>query len=167
MPFDTLIKNATVVDGTNSPQYWADIGLQDGKIAAIGTLGEAEAGRTIDAAGLVLAPGFIDMHTHSDLTLLDDPGGGEHGLPGSHDTGYGELQLLALPDGRTRAGAATEDHGGDIRDTTGMALEHARRVGEHHGVAGRQHQRRAAGGEHAPARCLQRPGQPSGHTRRA
>ena len=75
MPFDTLIRNATVVDGTNSPRYGADVGLQDGKITAIGTLGEAEAGRSIDASGLVLAPGFIDMHTHSDLTLLDDPGG--------------------------------------------------------------------------------------------
>ena len=75
MPFDTLITNATVVDGTNSPRYGADVGLEDGKIAAIGPLGEAEAGRTIDASGLVLSPGFIDMHTHSDLTLLDDPGG--------------------------------------------------------------------------------------------
>ena len=75
MPFDTLITNATVVDGTNTPRYGADVGLEDGKIAAIGQLIEAEAGRTIDASGLVLAPGFIDMHTHSDLTLLDDPGG--------------------------------------------------------------------------------------------
>ena len=75
MPFDTLITNATVVDGTNSPRFGADVGLEDGNVAAIGSLGEAEAGRTIDARGLVVAPGFIDMHTHSDLTLLDDPGG--------------------------------------------------------------------------------------------
>ena len=75
MPFDTLITNATVVDGTNSPRYGADVGLEGGNIAAIGSLREAEAERKIDASGLVLAPGFIDMHTHSDLTLLDDPGG--------------------------------------------------------------------------------------------
>ena len=75
MPFDTLITNATVVDGTNSPRYVADVGLEDGKIAAIGSLGEAEAARLIDGSGHVLAPGFIDMHTHSDLTLIDDPGG--------------------------------------------------------------------------------------------
>ncbi|MDE2718845.1 MAG: amidohydrolase family protein, partial [Chloroflexota bacterium] len=75
MAFDTLITNATVVDGTNSPRYGADVGLENGKIAAIGQLAETEAGRIIDASGLVLAPGFIDMHTHSDLTLLDDPGG--------------------------------------------------------------------------------------------
>ena len=75
MTFDTLITNATVVDGTNSPRYGADVGLEGGNIAAIGSLGEADAERRIDASGLVLAPGFIDMHTHSDLTLLDDPGG--------------------------------------------------------------------------------------------
>ena len=75
MPFDTLITNATVVDGTNSPRYDADVGIEGGKIAAIGSLGEAEAGRRIDASGHVVAPGFIDMHTHSDLTLIDDPGG--------------------------------------------------------------------------------------------
>lgn len=75
MPFDTLITNAIVVDGTNSPRYRADVGLDDGKIAAIDTLNEAYAVRRIDAGGLVLAPGFIDMHTHSDLSLLDDPGG--------------------------------------------------------------------------------------------
>ena len=75
MSFDTLITNATVVDGTNSPRYGADVELDGGEIAAIGPLGEADAERRIDASGLVLAPGFIDMHTHSDLTLLDDPGG--------------------------------------------------------------------------------------------
>ena len=75
MPFDTVITNATVVDGTNSPRYEADVRLVNGEIAAIGSLPEAEAERSIDASGLVLAPGFIDMHTHSDLSLLDDPGG--------------------------------------------------------------------------------------------
>ena len=75
MPFDTLIANATVVDGTNSPRYRADVGLLDGEIAAIGTLAGVDAQTVIDASGLVLAPGFIDLHTHSDLSLLDDPGG--------------------------------------------------------------------------------------------
>ncbi len=75
MAFDTLITNATVVDGTGSPRYGADVGIAGGEIAAIGRLADAEAGRRIDAGGLALAPGFIDMHTHSDLSLLDDPGG--------------------------------------------------------------------------------------------
>ena len=75
MQFDTLIVNATIVDGTNSPRYRADVGLYGGKILEIGALEDADGEREIDATGLVLAPGFIDMHTHSDLSLLDDPGG--------------------------------------------------------------------------------------------
>lgn len=75
MQFDTLIANATIVDGTNSPRYRADVGLYGGEIRKIGSLHGADAERRIDASGLVLAPGFIDMHTHSDLSLLDDPGG--------------------------------------------------------------------------------------------
>lgn len=75
MQFDTLIANATIVDGTNSPRYRADVGLYGGEVRKIGSLHGADAERRIDASGLVLAPGFIDMHTHSDLSLLDDPGG--------------------------------------------------------------------------------------------
>ena len=72
---DLLIKNGTVIDGTGSPRYQADVAIDGGRIAAIGRLGEAEAARTIDAMGLVVAPGFIDMHSHSDTTMLVDSGG--------------------------------------------------------------------------------------------
>ena len=75
MEFDTLITNGTVIDGTGRLRYDADVGISVGKIVAVGRLEEAEAARIVEAAGLVVAPGFIDMHTHSDLTLLDDPGG--------------------------------------------------------------------------------------------
>lgn len=75
MPFDTLILNGTIVDGTNTPRYKADLGLTGGRITAIGDLGHAEAARRIDATGHVVSPGFIDLHSHSDVTLLDDPGG--------------------------------------------------------------------------------------------
>ena len=75
MPLDTLITSATIVDGTNSPRYEADVALKGREIAAIGSLSDVDATRIVDAKGLVLAPGFIDMHTHSDLSLLDDPGG--------------------------------------------------------------------------------------------
>ena len=75
MVFDSLIKNGTVIDGTGDLRYDADVGIIGGKIAAIGKLDDAEARRIIDASGLVVAPGFIDMHSHSDVTLLDDPGG--------------------------------------------------------------------------------------------
>ena len=75
MAFDTLILNGTVVDGTGDARYQADVGISGGRIEAIGALGHAEAARRIDATGHVVAPGFIDMHSHSDITLLDDPGG--------------------------------------------------------------------------------------------
>ena len=75
MDFDTLIKNGTVIDGTGRLRYQADVGITDGRIAAIGRLTDAEAAKTVDAKGLVVAPGFIDMHSHSDTTMLTDPGG--------------------------------------------------------------------------------------------
>ncbi len=75
MAFDTLIKNGTIIDGTGRLRYDADVGIRGGKIEAIGSLEDAEAGRTVDAEGLIVAPGFIDMHSHSDMSLFDDPGG--------------------------------------------------------------------------------------------
>src|SRR5512147_2849524 len=68
--FDTLIANATLVDGTGAPARRADLGVANGKIAAIGDLAGREAARTLDAAGKVIAPGFIDNHQHSDFTPL-------------------------------------------------------------------------------------------------
>ncbi|MFE2972654.1 amidohydrolase family protein [Streptomyces sp. NPDC059340] len=69
---DHVIKGATVVDGTGAPGYTADVAVRDGRIAAIGTV--TEASRTSeDASGLVLAPGFVDPHTHYDAQLFWDP----------------------------------------------------------------------------------------------
>ena len=71
--FDVVIRNGRVIDGTGSPWYRADVGVRDGRIAAIGDLANASAQHEIDAAGLVVAPGFIDMLGQSELTLLVDP----------------------------------------------------------------------------------------------
>jgi N-acyl-D-aspartate/D-glutamate deacylase len=71
--FDVLITNGHVVDGTGSPWYAADVGIRDGHIAAIGHLAGAPATQTIDAAGRVVAPGFIDMLGQSELTVLVEP----------------------------------------------------------------------------------------------
>lgn len=76
--YSTLIKDAKVVDGSGNPWYRADIGLDGERIAAIGQLGRARADRRIDAGGLVAAPGFIDIHTHSDLPLLIEGEGHSH-----------------------------------------------------------------------------------------
>jgi N-acyl-D-amino-acid deacylase len=71
--FDLVITNGHIVDGTGSPWYSGDLGIRDGKIAAIGNLSAAPRQRTIDAAGKVVAPGFIDMLGQSELTILVDP----------------------------------------------------------------------------------------------
>jgi N-acyl-D-aspartate/D-glutamate deacylase len=72
-PFDTLIVNGHVIDGTGSPWYAADVAIKDGRIAAIGRLAGAPAKHTIDAAGRIVAPGFIDMLGQSELTVLVEP----------------------------------------------------------------------------------------------
>lgn len=74
---DLLIRAASVVDGTGAPARTADVAVADGRIADIGRLERGSARRLLDADGLVLAPGFIDLHAHSDLVLLEDP---EHRL---------------------------------------------------------------------------------------
>ncbi len=71
--YDLLIRGGTVIDGTKAPRFDADVGVKDGRIAAIGDLAGASAARTIDAAGLIVAPGFIDSHTHDDQALLAQP----------------------------------------------------------------------------------------------
>lgn len=71
--FDTLFINAKIIDGTGSPWYKGDIGLKDGKISAIGNLsGKCAAGTVVDVSGSIIAPGFIDIHCHSDFALLED-----------------------------------------------------------------------------------------------
>jgi N-acyl-D-amino-acid deacylase len=72
-PFDLIIAGGHVIDGTGSPWYTADVGIRHGRIAAIGKLKSAAASRRIDAAGLVVAPGFIDMLGQSEFTILVDP----------------------------------------------------------------------------------------------
>src|SRR5712671_746159 len=71
--FDLVITNGHIIDGTGSPWYSGDLGIRDGRVVAIGNLSAAPRKRTIDAAGKVVAPGFIDMLGQSELTILVDP----------------------------------------------------------------------------------------------
>lgn len=68
-PFDLLLADATVVDGSGGARYIADVAISDGRIAAVGSIAEAEAAEVIDVRGMVVAPGFIDVHSHADRAL--------------------------------------------------------------------------------------------------
>ena len=71
--FDLVITNGHIIDGTRSPWYSGDVGIRNGRIAAIGNLSAAARQHTIDARGKVVAPGFIDMLGQSEMTILVDP----------------------------------------------------------------------------------------------
>ncbi len=70
--FDILIRNGRVVDGTGNPSYLGDVGIRESRVAAIGRLAKHRAALVMDATGLVVAPGFIDIHNHSDTTIVED-----------------------------------------------------------------------------------------------
>ncbi|HVO24836.1 MAG TPA: amidohydrolase family protein [Candidatus Margulisiibacteriota bacterium] len=69
MDFDLLLKDGTILDGTGAASLTGSVGIKDGRIAAVGRLGTAPAARSLDCSGKVIAPGFIDMHSHSDWVI--------------------------------------------------------------------------------------------------
>jgi len=73
MEFDVVIKNGRVIDGTGNPWFKADIGITKGKITKIGSIEPSEKTKVIDATGLIVSPGFIDIHSHSDYSIPFDP----------------------------------------------------------------------------------------------
>ena len=73
MSYDLLIRGCRIIDGNSTPAYESDLGIQDGRISAISRLPDSEADIEIDGFGSVVSPGFIDIHTHTDFTILINP----------------------------------------------------------------------------------------------
>src|SRR5580765_4663089 len=74
MDYDLIIRGGTIIDGTRLPRFRGDIGVRDGRIAKIGRIPPtATTVRTLDAAGAIVAPGFVDLHTHYDAQIHWDP----------------------------------------------------------------------------------------------
>ena len=71
--YDVIVKGGTIVDGTLTPRYVSDLAIKDGKVAKIGGLRGSGAAQILDASGLVVAPGFVDLHTHYDAQVQWDP----------------------------------------------------------------------------------------------
>jgi N-acyl-D-amino-acid deacylase len=111
MEFQVVLAGGLVVDGTGGRAYAADVGLRDGRIAAIGALGTAGAGERVDVRGLAVAPGFIDMHTHSDLSLLVRPGGDSKIRQGVTTEVIGNCGFSPAPVTDASVGAVRELHG--------------------------------------------------------
>ena len=111
LSFDIVITNGRIIDGTGSPWYSGDIGIRDGKISSIGNLSDAPRARTIDAGGMVVAPGFIDMLGQSEYTILVDPRLPSKVYQGitTEITGEGE-SIAPLNDAILRADQEQYDH---------------------------------------------------------
>jgi N-acyl-D-amino-acid deacylase len=110
-PYDVVIRNGHIVDGTGSPWYSGDIAIQAGKIAAIGEIPASAAKRVIDARGMVVAPGFIDMLGQSELTILVNPHLPSKIFQGITTEITGEGNSIApLNDSIVRADRASYDH---------------------------------------------------------
>ena len=104
--FDTVLKGGMVVDGTRSQRYRADVAIEQGRIARIGRIPSTDARTVLDASGLVVAPGFVDLHTHYDAQLFWDPYlslSGWHGVTSVviGNCGFGFAPVR--PDARERA----------------------------------------------------------------
>jgi len=112
-PYDVLIAGGSVLNGEGTPAVRADVGIRGDRIAAIGDLRTAAATRRIDASGLTVAPGFIDIHNHSDYTILVEPKAESMIRQGVTTMVLGESRsagpIKAAEDERARAGSVTVD----------------------------------------------------------
>ena len=94
--YDIVIRNGQVADGTGKKLFAADVALKGDRIAAVEAPGTLKGDNEIDAKGKVVAPGFIDVHTHDDTALIDNPDHGDEGEPGRDHGGLRQLRRLGL-----------------------------------------------------------------------
>lgn len=131
-PFDLLIKNGRTVDGCGTPWQPGDVAIRAGRIVAMGRLGAREAARTVDAAGLIVAPGFIDMMGQTASPFLTDPRAGDNLLAQGITTinaGEGDSAAPLGDDEGKRTGWRTMAEYFDKLDRVGMPINVVQTVG--------------------------------------
>ena len=111
--YDVVIKDGLVFDGTGAPRVRADVAISDGRVAAIGRVDATDADQVIDARGMHVAPGFVDLHTHYDAQVFWDPYLHAVGLARRHVRRDRQLRL------RVRAGPARAARVRDALDDAG------------------------------------------------
>ena len=107
MHFNYLIKNGTVVDGTGSKPIKSDVGIKNQTIEVVGDLSTSVADNVLDAAGMIVSPGFIDVHSHADGALLVD---GQH-ASGIKQVRLGKMTCTGGTDVRYKAVWANQSEG--------------------------------------------------------
>jgi N-acyl-D-amino-acid deacylase len=117
--YDIVIRSGQVLDGTGNPWLVADVAIAGGRVAAIGALGAVEAATVIDGTGLVVAPGFIDVHTHADREIVEQPAAANYLLQGVTTVVGGNCGGSRLP---------LAEHFARV-EATGIALNFASFVG--------------------------------------
>ena len=158
--FDLLIRGGQILDGTGNPAILADVGVRDGVIVSVGTLSSATADRVIDAEGMHVVPGFIDMHSHADRTLF---AGDATARAAANLVAQGITTIVVGPDGRNPAWPITAEIAG--YESLGVGMNIVPMVG--HGtvrgeVMGDDYERHASEDEIARMQVLVREGMEAG-----